>query len=226
MEKIRIEGHPSMVIVYPDDSEDEVILGGYDGGYRRLAYKSRPNLLGGNPFEKDRIKGPKDVLIRELTEELDKGEELDWKGRKIVWASKQEIDAIRNSIIKNINPYSDFLYEAVPLEGAIKEKITAIYSVFISRIPREIVEIIRLNFKEGKKMTTEGFLGIYFLRSLALAGEYSTANATGKILSDYFKVLISSPDEIKITKLATPIREKFKDYLSDYDYTDTAWSRE
>lgn len=226
MEKIKIEGHPSMIIVYPDDSEDEVILGGYDGGYPRLAYRSRPNLLGGNPSEKDKSHGPKDVLIRELTEELDIGEELDWKGRKINWATKQDIDIIRGSIIKNIKPYADFLYEALPLEGAIKEKITAIYSVFVSRIPREIVELIRHHFNTGKKMTTEGFLGIYYLRSLALAGEYSTSNATGKILSDYFRILIPSPNEIKITKLATPIREKFTDYLSDYDYTDTAWTRQ
>jgi len=50
MNKTKIEGHPSLVIVYPDDCQDEVILGGYDGGYSRLAYRSRPNLLGGNPL--------------------------------------------------------------------------------------------------------------------------------------------------------------------------------
>lgn len=226
MAKIKIEGHPSMVIVLSDSCPGEVILGGYDGGYPRLAYRSRPNLLGGNPSKEDKKNGPKDVIIRELNEELEKGENFDWKGRPVSWASEKDILKIRESIINNLKPYSDFLYQAKPLEGAIKENITAIYSVFVSLIPKEIVELIRMYFINGKKMVTEGFLGVYSLNSLAMAGEYSTANATGNILSEYFKILIPSPEEIKITKLEKPIRENYSDYFIDYEYTDSAWSRE
>ena len=226
MNKTKIEGHPSLVIVYPDDCQDEVILGGYDGGYSRLAYRSRPNLLGGNPLNGEKSDGPKDVLIRELTEEIERGHELDLTEKPVLWASKKDILSIRKSIIENLRPYADFLYEAEPLEGAIKEKITAIYSVFVSKVPREIAELIRNNFKTGKRMATEGFLGIYYLYALSVAGEYSTSNATAKILSEYFKILIPSPEEIKITKLEKPIRENYSDYTSDYEYTESAWSRE
>ena len=221
MSKIQIEGHPSLIIVYSEECKGEVILGGYDGGYSRLAYKSRPNLLGGNPLRQDKENGPRDILIRELTEEL----EINPCDLNSEWAPKEDILEIRREIIKNTEPYLDFLYQAIPLEGAVREKITAIYSIFISKVPKRTADLIRLHFQNGKKMTTEGFIGIYHIKSLAIAGEYSTANATAKILSEYFKIDIPSLDAIKITKLGAP-REKYSDYYKDYIYADSAWGRE
>lgn len=218
MSRKLIQAHSGLVIVHPS-SRDEVVLSGYDGGYPPMLYRSKPNLLGGNPEALERHLGTREVLEREVAEELDRGKkEVDWKNRPITWASLDDICLIRNAILTNIRPYKDFVMDVAKQDGAYRGGgFSALQSVYSAQIPDDVLECIRDNVRHGRRMATEGFLGIHFLHQLAVAGEYSTSHATAPILSDYFGIQIPSPEWMSIAQVSGP-RATFKDYESEFEY--------
>jgi len=225
MNKTQLNAHPSVMFVYSPKSQGEVILGGYDGGYPRVIYASAPNLLGGNPEQSDKTRGPHDVLKREVEEEIAREEKgVDWKGRAIQWASLEDIALIRSGILNNVKAYADFFVDTGAImartRGERRENVQmsdvykAIYSSFSSIVSQEVIECVRDNINAGKRFYTEGFIGIHNLRQLESAGEFSTAHATAHILNDYFGTNIPYPEQLKVRKLETGVREKYIDYLT------------
>ena len=66
MEKTKIDVHSSLVIIDLRNGY-ETILSGYDGGYGIPLYKSKPNLIGGNPHISEKeSKGPYEVAVRDI----------------------------------------------------------------------------------------------------------------------------------------------------------------
>jgi len=232
MEKILLDAHPSVMFIYSKKDNGEVLLGGYDGGYPRTIYASAPNLLGGNPEAGDETNGPHNVLVREITEEVAKGDkDVDWKQRPVQWVSLDDILKIRNGILDNTQPFADFLVDA---EGIMvrprdrQEKVRmsdvykAIYSAFRAEIPEDIFELARKNIYTGKRFWTEGFIGIHPLRQLEAAGEYSTSHITANVLNDYFGLNIPSPEQLKVSNIGD-VRSTYSDYNSDFEHTERVW---
>ncbi len=225
MEKTKIDAHSSLVIIDPGNG-DETILSGYDCKlFVPPIYRSKPNFIGGNPNISEKEKcGPYEVAVREVSEELDRGKEKsDWKGRPIQWAELEDILKVRKAVLTNMQPYKDFFGYIGKMERCSKwENCNFIQSVFISKVSKDVLECVRENIKNGKTMVTEGYLGIHYLGQLAMAGEHSTAYFSGPILSDYYGVNISSPEEIDIDELGL-VRKYFKDYEKEFEYKHRVW---
>lgn len=232
MERIKISGHPSVMFIHSQHDTGEVILSGYDGGYPRIIYASAPNLLGGNPETADKTKGPFNVLLREVTEEIDRGnKDVDWKGRPIQWASLEDITLIRDSILQNTRPFADFFVDAdgimvKPRDRQEKVRMSdvykAIYSAFRAEVGQDVFECVRENIKTGKKFFIEGYIGINSLGQLAMAGEYSTSHITGHVLNNFFGSKIPMPEQVKATNVGA-VRRLYSDYDTDYEHTYAVW---
>ncbi|MDO8509326.1 MAG: hypothetical protein Q7S27_06625 [Nanoarchaeota archaeon] len=232
MEKIEIGGHPSTMFIRCDKNPNLVILGGYDGGYPRIIYASAPNLLGGNPEQADKVRGPYDVLKREVEEEISRGSnDKDWKGRPIQWANDADIKLIRDSILENTSSYGDYLVVQDGIMGKRRdtnEKVrlgdlgTYINSVYKASIGQDVLECIQDNINAGKRFYTEGFVGIHNMKQLEAAGEFSTAHATAPILNYYFGTNIPSPPEIKVSKVGN-VRQLYSHYSEDFPHAESVW---
>ncbi len=233
MERRQLNAHPSVMFVYSQNGRCEVILSGYDGGYPRIIYASAPNLLGGNPEQADKTRGPLDVLKREVEEEIAREEKnVDWKGRVIQWASLEDITLIRSGILNNVRAYDDFFVDARAImartRGERRENVQmsdiykAIYSAFFSIVSQEVIECVRDNINAGKRFYTEGFIGVYNLSQLEAAGEFSTAHVTAPILNEYFGTKIPYPEQLKVSGLGS-VRKKYTDYDSDFEHLESIW---
>jgi hypothetical protein len=214
MDKPVLKFHPSLLIVKKEKTND-LLMGVYDNVYSFVIYRNSANLIGGNPSFRD--KNPREVLLRELGEELNINEE-----NKNYFAPKEDIEIIRNSILSEIIPFKDFFFQVEEIEGGRKQ-YNAIGSVFYSNINSKIFDIAKKNIKEGKKLLTEGKIGIFNLEQLIKGGKFSTAHLTAPILGEYFKVDIPYPEEINFTDLSLP-RKSFEEYFSDFTYIE-GWRR-
>ncbi len=240
MERKILRTHPSVMFVYSPKREGEVILSGYDGGYPRIIYSSKPNLLGGNPKLSERNKGPYDVLKREVEEEINfRDKNVDWKGRPINWANIEDIKLIQEGILNNIKPYDDVFIQAKDITRIFKwmpeEKnpvillkadtiYPSIHSVFGAEVSQEVFECVKYNINAGRRFFTEGFVGIYNPRQLEMAGEFSTAHATAPILNYFLDSKIPYPEEIRLSRLNNGVRELYSDYDNDFEHSDKVWN--
>jgi len=233
MEKIILKNHPSVTFVCSKRDIGEVILSGYDGGYgkskreddvsRLLAYRSKPNLLGGNPKLSEKTLGPDSVIEREIDEEIRRFDsKLDSFGKPFTWANDEDLEFIRKEIISGLNHYGDFLLIAEPVEGGM-DTYNAINSTYVSIVPMSVVECIRDNIRNRKRISNEGYIGIHYLGQLEAAGEFSTAHATAPILNEYFGTRIPFPKEIKVTKLERNVRKYYSEYEDRFSHKDSLW---
>lgn len=214
MEKPILKFHPSLLIVQKEKT-NELLMGEYDATYPFVVYRKSTNLIGGNPSLKD--KNPRQVLLRELSEELNTNSE------KINdFAPREDIETIKISILSEIIPFKDFFFQVGDIIGGRKQ-YNAIGSVFYSNINNKTFSIVRKNILENKKLMTEGRIGIFNLEELIKGGKFSTAHLTGPILSEYFKVNISYPRQIKFSALSLP-KNSFEDYFQDFVY-ESGWRR-
>ena len=213
MEKRKLDYHPSSVIALGRET-GEVLMGVYTEGYYNKIYIGSANLLGGNPKKED--KSPLEVLTREINEEF--ADPL--KSLGVPWAKKELIKEIREALHNN-EPYADFFFEITKMEGVKHTPCTGICSVFISYIPQEIFEEIRISILNGEKIMSEGAAGIFAIRDLIKGGLYSTANTTPPILSEYFGVKIPKPDEVTAVRMVTPVRDSFEDYMKEFENAGT-----
>lgn len=203
-----INFHPSLVII-ESEKTNELLMGVYDQTYPLMVFRGSVNLMGGNPNPND--KGPLEVLLRELNEELASNH-----GEKDKFASKEDIKAIRLSITQKIVPFKDFFFKIKKIPGG-RETHTTIGSVFYSNINQNAFEIARENLSRNKKIVSEGGLSIQTLDGLAKKGKFYAAHLTAPILNEYYGVKIPFPEEVHTRVLVEP-KETFEDYLQDFSY--------
>ena len=207
--KRTVDAHPSVVVVHSQSGE--VLLSGYDGAFpkRAFIYRSTPNILGGNPNYADN--SPLETILREINEEF--SHEI----TNETWANQKDIFSIRESILENLKPFLDFYFDVGQIEGG-DLPYKAIFSAFSSEISQNVMETARKNIIQGKKLVSEGWVGIHYPQQLAIAGERSTARGTAPIVGDFFKINIPYPNEIKVEKLSVP-KQSYGNYESDFVYT-------
>jgi len=213
MEKTKLDYHPSSVIALRKET-GEVLMGVYTEGYHSKIYIGSANLLGGNPTKED--KSPLEVLTREINEEFANPP----ANRGNIWTKAQNIKEIRMALQHN-QPYADFFFEITKMGGVKHTPCRGICSVFISYIPQEIFEKIRISILNGEKIMSEGAAGIFSINDLIKGGIYSTAIVTPPILSEYFGVEIPKPDEVTAVRMVTPVRDSFRDYMEEFEYAGT-----
>lgn len=221
MAKKQVDYHPSVLIAQVDTT-GELLMSGYDGGYPTEVYRGAANLIGGNPSEGDR--SPLEVLRRELAEELDPKSAQDPKPN-VQWASEADIALIRDSLLNGMVGFADFYVLAAHLKGDQRIPYNAIFSAFFSLVSQEVIECARDNISTGKRIVSEGTLGVYTLDELASRGEHGCAHGTPMILEERFRVKIPRPQGFSAERLRTPIRDSFEEYHAEFDYKPT-WVRE
>ncbi len=147
MEKPILKYHPSLLIIQKEQT-NELLMNVYNDTYPLVVYRNSANLIGGNPPPKD--KNPMEVLLREVDEELNIT-----PGEENYFASLQDIERIKSSIISNIIPFKDFFFQVDEIIGG-RKAYNAIGSAFYSNINKKIFNIAKKNIDEGKKLTPEG----------------------------------------------------------------------
>lgn len=233
MSNITLDFHPVGLFIFTEKNKEEVILSGYDGGYkggrgevgfvRSFIHRSKPNLLGGHPTFTEKIQGPYESLVREIAEEICKGDkDVDWKGRPLIWADEKDIHYIQEQVIKGLQPFADFLVETKEFDSP--KKRIEIFTIYLSIIREEVFKLIRNIIRSGRRFYAEGFIGIHCLRQLEAAGEFSTAHATAPILNSYFRTTIPYPEEIHFSKIGN-VRKKYSDYDLDFIHSEQVWSK-
>lgn len=221
MTKRTVEVHPSVTIAYCTEKE-KLLMAVYDSGYSQVSYRFSANNIGGNPNPKDG--NPRNVLIREIREEYnpEHGEKTNF-GEAVLWAQKEDISFVRDSLLKGLKPYKDFFVTAIQLpEDPTTKNYHGIYSTFYSEVPKEAIEIVESNLRKCRRLSSEGLTGVFTLEELAkdqVKGGLSTAHGTALVLNDYFDTKIPYPEQLKAESLGTP-RNSFGAYLFDFEYTE------
>ena len=219
---IKIHNHASVVLAYMDR---KILSNLYDETYPKEIWRNRINLIGGAQSQED--KSPRELLYREICEEFSLGKREadvydsnvsdiigDGQGAPIIqnFAPKEEIDAVKNSILSKINPYSDFLV-SIPAYRK-KPQFQILFSVYSWEIPEEILKVIERNINQGKSLVNEGFLTISDLEGIS-QGTPLTAWGTGLILEDFFKINVPNKDGVSLKKLGFP-KDSFKEYREEF----------
>jgi hypothetical protein len=216
-----IDFHPSTVVVWSPETE-KLLMAKYDEGYKFPVFRGSANNIGGNPNPRDfQELGPQNVLTREVTEEYDplhpNGHSF-LKEEDIVWASPEDIAAIRNAIVFNALSVQDFWAIQYHIEGADKPYV-AIYSGFRSDVSGEVIEIAERNIKNGKQLSTEGFTGVFSIDDLVNSerGEFSTAHISGPMINFMIGSDIPHSSAFEVSPIGLP-RRLFRDYTQEFDY--------
>ena len=230
----KLEFHPSVTIAYCEEGSKKgtLLTAIYDSGYRMKAYVGSANPIGGNPSRKKGDRNPQGTIVREISEEYDpafQGPNHDALvfGQKVDWALPEDIRLVSGSLVNKIQSWRDFYVE---FRGQIKKGDLlgdpagcGIYSVFLSSIPSEIIECVERNIAQGKTLSNEGNIGVFYLDKLIKneLGEFSVAHAAAPIFNEYFGVKIPFPEEVVVESLKTAPRILFTDYLNDFEYSKT-----
>jgi len=225
-EKVLVEAHPSVAIVYCATNPLNLLMAVYDEGYRggKGPYPLAANLIGGNPDIKHNDKSPLEVLVREVEEEFDPNFQKQHPhtnqfNQEVVWAHPNDIGFIQRHILGNLAPLQDFYVQAQEF-GLGTASYSAIYSAFLSGISKHAFDIARSNLANGKTLTTEGLSGIFSLVQLEQdpREEFATAHATAPIINYFLNSGIPYPEQIQATPIGEP-RNTFQEYLRDFEYS-------
>lgn len=228
MEKKLVQAHPSLVIAYCSKL-GKVLTAVYSSSYRRGKgpYPLSANLIGGNPDINNREKAPIDVLIREISEEYNpdfqkNNPDTNEFGERVAWATPEDILAVRDSLLKNLEYYQDFYAEAEHfMEGTASYK--GLGSCWYSEIPQEVIELVEANLRRQKTLTPEGLTGVFTLDELVNdpRGKLSTAHFTAPVLNYRFGINIPYPKEhFRAYAIGEPWGS-YRDYLCDFEYDKT-----
>jgi hypothetical protein len=223
-EKRILHAHPSVCIVKSRETS-EIFGSVYDIGYSKKNFVGSMNLLGGNP-EKDSLEGGiLGTLLREINEEIKKKSDDKVLGPKLLWADEGDIIYIRESVLENPQPYSDFYFVTDGKIRGEKESHAAIFSVFISLVSQEMIECAKYNINSGRRLGPEGLLGVFSLEMLASrTNPFTMAHATPLILKEYFNLDMPYPKGlVHIEKLGVP-KKFYSDYDSEFVHTDRCWA--
>jgi len=215
MEKIKLNAHPSVVVVH---FLDDFLFSLYDEGYPKKAYRLSANNIGGNPEPYD--VSPENLLIKEIAEEFDPNHPIEKPHvGKVDWASQEDIRFIRGGLLERIVPMQDFLVRQPEVIEGGNNPYQGIYSAFYAEVSSLVIGCVDRNIQRGKNIPTEGIAGIYTLRQLENhpRGEFSTAHITAHILNWKFGSKIPHPKQITAEPIGLP-RNTYDDYLSDFEY--------
>src|SRR3989344_6764335 len=182
MAKIKINHHVGVSIIRFKNT-NKFLFGIYDETYPKKRYRGKANLIGGNHSIVD--SSPWELFIREIKEEFNNNYENKKKIKKLTselvgkgfgqeeskkeFAKEGDIKEIRDSVLLNTKPYSDFVV-SLPTD---KGRISILYSVFETILSKETLKKIKKNISSGKKIRKEGLTKIIDLKDIK----------TGKILS-------------------------------------------
>ena len=144
-EKKLVTFHPSVTIAHCNEGKQKgkILMAVYDTGYRMKAYHGSANPIGGNPSYSKGDRSPTNTIHREVIEEYNpqfQGPNHDALvfGQKVNWASPQDIQFIRDSLLQNIEPWRDFyvrfLQQIKHGDGLGDPAGDGLYSVFDSQV--------------------------------------------------------------------------------------------
>lgn len=220
-----IEAHPALVIAHCI-SNSKLLMAVYDSGYRKGKgpYPFAANCIGGNPGRGE--KNPLEVIKNEINEEYDPDrqginhDKPNVFGQKVLWAAPGDIKLVRDSLIKGLKPYQDFLVNAQSW-GEGTATYQAIYSYFQSNLSPDVIECAESNLRRQKTLSSEGLTGVFTLEELAndSRGELATAHATAHVLNYFFPgICLPTVKHLKVNSIGEP-RDSFQDYLNDFQYS-------
>ena len=222
---IKIHNHASVIVAYRGR---EILSNMYDGTYPKEIWRNRINFIGGGQSQED--KSPRDLLCREIHEEFSlKDREAgaydqtvsdivgDGQGAPIIqnFAPKEDIDVIRNNMLDNLRPYSDFLV-SIPAYKK-KPQFQILFGVYSWEIPEGVFKIAERNINQGKSLVNEGFLTISDLDGI-VQGMPLTAWGTGLILEDFFNINVPNKEGVSLKKLGFP-KDSFEEYKGEFHNT-------
>ncbi len=214
--------HQASTVLVECPETRELFLGQYDPGYPgNQRWIGRVKLLGGNYFAgKDQDASPRETVMREIAEEFSGAQagEDEIAGKVASFASKEDIDYIRNALLNSSPEMDYFLHQPSIKEG--KPDVYAIQSVFRASVPKEFMERVKKNNAEGKNVINEGLAVVKTLDDLA-QGNLMAQGVTGLIISHLSNTFI--PHDLYEAFTFAPIgkpRASYADYLSDFEYKD------
>lgn len=222
---INISHHAGVLIVDCEET-GELFFDIYDETYPKKCFRGAVNLTGGNYSAGD--SSPRTLLERELKEEFSTInsnvntedhsliETVGFIGKRVVreLALKAEIDLIRENLIKSFYPLGDYLAKFPAIETS--KAFDTLYSVFVTKITGECLEVARKNIELNRCVRNEGLSKICCIDDIA-SGKIVTAWATGNILGEYWGTRVPNPFKIITERIGMP-RRYFKDYLKDFEY--------
>ncbi|MBI2045181.1 hypothetical protein HYT23_03920 [Candidatus Pacearchaeota archaeon] len=186
---------------------NEFLFGRYDGTYKKEIYRKRINFLGGNYREEDH--SPEGLFRREITEEFSL-----LTHKEGPFASEEEINSIRNEILKKTTPYKDFY---ITIRDNVYPKSILISSVFLAKISPDIFELARLNINAGRRIVNEGTACIVNLDEV-VSGKFLLVPTAQKIMEEFSQVKIPSLEFTSVDYIGKP-RKSFSDYLAEFEIT-------
>lgn len=213
-----VNHHASIVIVYSD--KDLYFFNGYDFIYRVSEFKGMLNPLGGSHNFED--KNPILLLEREVNEELSDPD------NELANFSKEEASLLKEEIYRNCSPCQDF-YSLHPFVEAdknrSKEERRAIVSLYDSKIPLELMIMLKIALEKGGRITSEGDGGSVVSLDDMLSGKRLLAWGNPLIMGYYLnRKDIPNPCPGVIEPIGLP-RENFKSYLKDFRYLEPVYGQ-
>ena len=225
----KLVNHHAGNILIESENTGEFLCNIYDNTHPIELYRGRLNFLGGGKNKEDI--SPLKTVKREIYEEfsLSKNKTFDsatiqdsgkgnYKLPKISkMASLEDIEKVKKSILENIVPYQDFLITLNPIPNGPKiQNPNALFSVFYSKVPKEIFEIIKRNINSNNSLVNDGFLKIVTKKEL-IFGNPLTSWACGGVFQYHLNEKIPNPEKTKIKPIGKP-KKLYSEYLDEFDY--------
>lgn len=216
-QKIPVDHHSSVVIVHDGSENQRFFLSGYDLGYP-WNWGGYANLLGGN-HKPGVDKSPRDILEREVSEEVDISkipEELQDR-----FAPRDFVEDLRSRIIREAKPYLDFLIQDPYATKGNKStnrdgERRCLVSVYKSYLPITIMDSLDSYLSSGKNVVSEGVVQVAGLDKL-IGGEVPMAWCSPVILGHFLDKTIPNPRGANAIPIGD-VRESFQDYKNCFDY--------
>lgn len=209
MAKKIIDHHASIVIVYAGDN---FLFNGYDSGYPRKEWVGFLNPLGGN-YENGDV-SPFSLLEREVREEMSDEE------KKFGNFATQEADILKQAILRNIQPYRDFVIVDPIIEknkNSTKEQRSAIISFYYSPVSKELIDNAKEVLNSGRRLVSEGDGGNIVSIDEILSGKKYLAWSNPFMMKYFLGKNIPYSREGEAEPIGMP-RHSLSDYLSDFEY--------
>jgi hypothetical protein len=219
MEKYNVH-HPSSVVIVT--SGDKICHAIYDNTFPWEVWRNHANFIGGN-YEYGKDYSPRGLLEREVSEEI----AVSHKNPES-FAPESQILRTRRTILLNAKSYGDFLIrdpkvKQTRADGTIKTNMVNgkvqnnVVSVYHSEIPIDLMNEIIDTLASGKRMTTEGNIGVNPISSLQI-GRVPMAWSSPAMLEIFLGRTVKNPKGAT-AEFIGETRETYLDYLPIFNFT-------